>query len=302
MKTIKGAKVTWINISEVTADDIVYLDKNFKLHPLVLEEFNEPTMRPKAAEYSNCLYLAVHIPLFDTDKKTTYPAELDIAITENHLITAYSTPIFQLEEFFKKMENDDGLKSRYLQSSPAFLLHYILEMLLESCFPKLDHIAEKLESIEEEIFSGNEKEMVLEISCVKRDILNFSRTLKPQRSVLESLSQKDFNLIPPDMRPYFQDLIGTNIRVWNTLENTKEVAESLEGTNNSLLSNKLNHTMKVLTVFSAVLLPMTLYSNILSMSLRIPLSEYAFSFWIHIGIIIFILIFMITIFKVKKWF
>jgi magnesium transporter len=175
-------------------------------------------------------------------------------------------------------------------------------MLLETCFPKLDHISKKLDQIEEEIFAGHEKEMVREISVVKRDILNFRRTMKPQRSVFESLAQKEYKLIEPELKPYFQDLIGTNIRIWNNLESTKETIESLEDTNNSLLSNKLDMTMKVLTIFSAILMPLTVYSNIMSMSINIPLHTYPFAFWIHIGIMLFVAIITIILFKTRKWF
>jgi magnesium transporter len=174
-------------------------------------------------------------------------------------------------------------------------------MLLESCFPKLDHISEKLDKIEEEIFAGNEKEMVIEISVVKRDVLNFRRTLKPQRTVFDSLAQKDYKFIEPGLRPYFQDLVGTNIRIWNNLESTKETIESLEATNNSLLSNKLDMTMKVLTLFSAVLLPLTVYSSIMSMSVNIPMHNNPLAFWMHAGIMFVLAFVTIILFKTKKW-
>jgi len=172
---------------------------------------------------------------------------------------------------------------------------------LESCFPKLDHISQKLDYIEKEIFAEHEKEMVLEISLVKRDILNFRRTMKPQRSVLESLAQKDYRFVDPKLKAYFQDLIGTNIRIWNSLESTKEMIEALEATNNSLLSNKLDLTMKVLTIFSATMLPMTVYSNILAMSADIPFGKNPNAFWIHLAIMLFVSLITITIFKVRKW-
>ena len=82
----------------------------------------------------------------------------------------------------------------------------------------------------------------------------------------------------------------------------KENIESLEETNNSLLSNKLDLTMKVLTIFSAIMLPMTVYSNILAMSADIPFGDHPYGFWIHIGIMIFISLFTISMFKIKKWF
>lgn len=301
MQEIKAEKFTWIDSHGPDADAILVLQKRFNLHPLVIEEFSTPTLRPRATEYNNCLYLAIHIPLFNAESRTTYPGEIDIVITRDVLITSHDQEIWQLTEFFKSLQLDQKMQEQYMSHSPGALLHHIIEMLLESCFPKLDHIAQKLDYIEKEIFDAHEKEMVFEISVAKRDILNFRRTMKPQRSVLESLAQKDFHFINPSLRPYFQDLIGTNIRIWNSLESTKETIESLEDTNNSLLSNKLNLTMKILTIFSAVFLPITVYSNILAMSADIPFGKNPFGFWIHALIMICIVALTMTIFKLKKW-
>ena len=301
MQQIKGATFEWIDFREPDADDILKVQKKFNLHPLAVEEFSTPTLRPKAIEYDNCLLLTIHVPLFDVNLKTTYPGELDIVITENALITAHDEDIWQLTEFFNEVKSNKNKKAEYMSESPAVLLRHIIDMLLESCFPKLDHISHKLDYVEVEIFDGHEKDMVQEISIVKRDILNFRRTLKPQRSVIESLAQGNYKLIPNELRPYFQDLIGTNIRVWNALESAKETVESLEATNNSLLSNKLNMTMKVLTLFSAILLPLTVYSNVMSMSVNIPFHTYSGAFWIHAGIMLVVALFTVLIFKIRKW-
>jgi magnesium transporter len=302
MKSVRFKKITWIDFGSPSADDILYLQENFDIHPLAIEEFTTPTFRPKATEYHNCLFLTIRLPLFDVKTRTTYPEELDIIITKDHLITGHEKPIYQLDDFFHTLEESDGKRRLYMSETPAHLLYHLLEILLESCFPKLDHISRNLDEIEENVFDGKEKEMVFEISVVKRDILNFRRTLKPQRSILESIVQKDSNLIPQELKPYYQDLIGTNIRIWNSLESDKETIESLEETNNSLLSNKLALTMKILTVFSAIMLPMTVYSNIMSMSTNIPLHMNPFGFWIHVVIMLSISIFTILLFKVKKWF
>lgn len=301
MQEVKAEKFAWIDIQEPNADDVLKIQKKFGLHPLIVEEFSTPTLRPKATEYSDCLYLAIHIPLFDTENKTTYPGEIDIVICKDALITAHDTDIYQLTEFFKELKRNPNKRNQYMNQSPGRLLHFIIEMLLESCFPKLDHISKKLDNIEEEIFAGHEKEMVFEISIVKRDILNFRRTMKPQRTVFESLATKDFDLIEKELKPYYQDLIGTNIRIWNNLESAKETVESLEATNNSLLSNKLDMTMKVLTIFSAVLLPLTVYSNILAMSAQIPFGNNPHGFWIHSGIMLVLGCFTVIIFRIKKW-
>ena len=301
MQQISFNRFTWVDIKKPTPDDIAKIKKEFHLHPLIVEEFSTPTLRPKAEEYNGSLFMTIHVPLFNIDLKKTYPAELDIVITENALITSSDEDIFQLTSFFKKFKSSKKKREQHLDSSPAALLRYLIEVLLESCFPKLDHISKKLDYIEEEIFSGHEKEMVTELSIVKRDILNFRRTIKPQRSVLESLVQKNYQLVGNEVKPYFQDLIGTNIRVWNALESAKETIESLEETNNSLLSNKLNLTMKVLTIFNAIFLPITVYSNLMSMNTPIPFEHNIIGFWLHTALMVLISVITIVIFKMKRW-
>lgn len=301
MKTVTFKKITWIDFSDPSADDVLYLQENFDIHPLAIEEFVTPTYRPKASQYDNCLFLTIHIPIYDEKSKTTYPGEIDIVITKDHLITGHTKNIYHLENFFRSLAENEGKRRLYMSKTPAHLLYNVIEILLDSLFPSLDHIHEKLLSIEEQVFSGKEKEMVFEISVVKRDILNFRRTLKPQRHIIESLVQMKSNFIEPELVPYFQDLIGTNIRLWNALESNKETIESMEETNNSLLSNKLDFTMKVLTVFSAIMMPMTVYSNILAMSAEIPFGKSPHAFAIHASIMLFISLFTIILFKMKKW-
>jgi magnesium transporter len=301
MKTVTFKNITWIDFSDPSADDVLYLQENFNIHPLAIEEFVTPTYRPKATQYSSCLFLTIHIPLFDVKTRTTYPGELDIVLTKDHLITGHTKNIIQLESFLKSLEANEGKRRLYMSKTPAHLLYKILELLLESLFPSLDHIHEKLIYIEEQVFNGREKEMVFEISIVKRDILNFRRTLKPQRQIIESLTQMKSHFVDSELIPYFQDLIGTNIRLWNALESNKETIESLEETNNSLLSNKLDFTMKVLTVFSAIMMPMTVYSNILAMSADIPFGKSPYAFVIHVSIMIAISLFTIALFKIRKW-
>ncbi|MBP6929780.1 MAG: magnesium transporter CorA family protein, partial [Candidatus Moranbacteria bacterium] len=301
MKSIEHQHLTWIDFEDPQAKDITYLQEHFNIHPLAIEELVTPTYQPKVVQYDGCLFFSIHIPLFDTKLRTTYPGELDIIITNHHLITSHKQDIYQLANFFDALEKSEGKRRLYLESTPAKLLHHILEILLNSCFPKLDHITEKLDFIEMQVFSEKEKEMVLEISVLKRDILNFRRTLKPQRAIIESLIQKDHPHIPDDLKVYYQDLIGTNIRLWNLLESQKETIEALEDTNNSLLSNKLDQTMKILTIFSAILLPLTAYSNMLAMSAQIPFGNSPHAFWIHSSFMLALSVATVTVFRYKKW-
>lgn len=302
MMHVQHKNITWIDFEDINTADLEYLQEKLNIHPLALEELVVPSYQPKVVQYENCLFFSVHVPLFDIEERTTYPGELDIILTKEHLITSHRHGIYQINNFFRQIESNEAKKREYLEASPAHLLHHILDTLFKSCFPRLNNITDKLSHIEQAVFHGNEKEMVYEISVLKRDILNFRRTLKPQRSILESLVQKEHPFIPVTAKVYFQDLIGTNIRLWNIVESQKENIEALESTNNSLLSNKLNMTMKVLTIFSAVLLPMTVYTNALAMTASIPFGNHPMAFWIHISIMFCIAVLTVIFFRMKNWF
>jgi magnesium transporter len=301
MMHIQHKNTTWIDFEDINTKDLEYLHEHFNIHPVALEELLVPSYQPKVVQYDNCLFFSVHVPLFDTKERTTYPGELDIILTSEHLITSHRHSIYQISHLFRQIEGSESKKREYLAATPAHLLHHILDVLFKSCFPKLNHITDKLEFIEKEVFLGHEKDMVYEISVLKRDILNFRRTLKPQRSILESLIQKEHPFIPRETKVYLQELVGTNIRLWNILESQKETIEALEGTNNSLLSSKLNVTMKVLTLFSAVALPASVYANAIAMSASIPFGIHPYAFWIHTGIMVTMCFVTLVIFRIRHW-
>lgn len=301
MHILKHGRLTWIDFDRPGAEDVAYLHENFNIHPLVIEEFITPTYQPKVLQYENCLFFSIHVPLFDVKERTTYAGELDIILTGDHLITSHRFPIYQIHKFFEELAGSEGKRRIYMEETTAHLLHHLLEILLNSCFPRLNHIAEKLDVIESQVFAGKEKEMVAEISVVKRDILNFRRTLKPQRHIIESLVTNEHPYIPQSLKLYYQDLIGTNIRLWNLLESHKETIEALEDTNNSLLSNKLNQTMKVLTIFNAVLLPLTVYSNVMSMNTHIPFAANGNGFFLHISLMSLTALATISLFRWRRW-
>lgn len=302
MTTIKYNNLTWIDIQNPNRKSISFLRKNFGFHQVLLDEFTSPSQRPRADEFDNCMYVVMHTPLHDREKRITTSGELDIVITQDTLITIHQDEIIPLKVITKEFK-DEQTREQAMSKSTGYLLYHIMERLLDSCFPKIDHISEHLQEIEKEIFSGHEKEMVKEISIVKRDILSFRRTLKPQKNILESLIQKNYRLLEPQLNEYFQDLVGTNIRVWNALENVKEVIESLEETNNSLLSYKINEAMRFLAAVSLITFALSVTVGIFGV---IPFESFSIArdpkmFWLIILFMTFITSSLLLLFKRKKW-
>jgi len=300
---IKHKKITWIDIENPQPSDVEFLREKFHFDPIDMEEINKPTYRPKAEDRDDYIFLVLHFPVYNSKKKATVSCEMEIFITEDHLITLHPLPIPPLKSAFEGCENHTSVAKKYMEKTTGHLLYYLIERLFDSCFPKIDDIAEKIDRIEDHIFQGREKEMVKEISIVQRDILDFRRTLKPQQSVLESLATMQSKVLQKKLQMYFRDIIGSNMRIWNALETHKETIEALKDTNESLLSNKISEIMKILTIMTFFALPLTVVSSYFGMNVFAESSaiNHPFTPIAILGAMVLIIVTMIAYFKKKKW-
>ena len=136
----------------------------------------------------------------------------------------------------------------------------------------------KLDRIEDDIFEGRSSEIVRDISEAKQEIINFRRIVRPQRAVLRDLERTKQRYLQEELEIYFDDISDAAERIWDTLENYKEVIEALESTNESVLSHRLNDSFRILTAASVVLLPLTLIASIFGMNVPVPGEDQEFSF------------------------
>ncbi len=300
---IKNKNITWINITNPTEKDVEFLKNDFNICPSILKEYRPKIKRPKVEEFNNYLFTVIHFPVFNNKIRKTVSTELDIILYRNILITSYSGSFPELKRLFDKCHTEKLVREYYMTKNAVCFIYRILNKLIDTRMPMLDHIDDRIDKIEKEIFSGNERKMVSEIAIVKHDIISFRKIVKPQRMVLESLIRMATKITNENLTRISAEVIGSNIKVWHTLENHKETTEALEHTNESLLSYKLSDTMKVLTAFSVLVLPMSLIANAFGMNLvkGMPFAQSPLGFWIVVIIMFIIMFFSFIFFKFKKW-
>ena len=177
----------------------------------------------------------------------------------------------------------------------------MLDDLFDYCFPILDKIGHKLDSIEDDMFEGASVEVVRDLSNVKQEIISYRKIIKPQRPTLRLLERQIERFLPEDLELYFDDIVDASERIWDNLDNYKEVVEALEDTNESAINHRQNDILRVLTVFSVVLLPLTLITGFFGMNVHFPGYESAIAFWTITGAIVALLIGMIAFFRLKRW-
>lgn len=299
---VKGSRVTWIDIQEPTEEDIKFLKDNYKFHFLILGELTQPSPRPIVEHSDSYLFMVLYYPIYNKKTRETSSRELDIIITKDTIITSHFQTILPVKRLFVGCSFNQKMRSFYLGKGSGHLLFYILDSFWGNCLTKLERLEGSIDRIEKEMFKEREKEMVREISYVKTDILGFWRIVEPQKEILESLLKEGVSFFGKEFYPYFSDLLGTFRKVWNNLATNKEVILALEDTNQSLLSTKINDIIRILTIFSVIILPATLLASIWGMNLKsLPFAGSEKDFLLVVGIMVSMMAIMILYFRRKKW-
>ena len=179
----------------------------------------------------------------------------------------------------------------------------MLDDLYDYCFPILDKIGFKLEQIDESIGEDQgARDLVTDIHKVKQEIISYRKIIKPQRPTLRQLERQiERQFLPEELELYFDDLVDASERIWDLLDNYKEVVEALEDTNESLISHQQNDILYVLTIFSVVLLPLTLLTGFFGMNVHFPGVDTWDAFWASLGLMAVTIVGMLAFFRWKRW-
>lgn len=294
--------IRWFNIERPGPTEEAWLRENFEFHELDIEDIRSRNQRPKIDEYDDYLFLILHLPVFDKRVGRLNAAELDIFIGPDYLVTVPNEPLKPVEYLFERCKTHEDTREQRMSAGTGYLLYTIVDDAFSSFFPMLRKIGLKLDSIEEDIFvAGRSREVVRDLSNVKQEIINFRKIIRPQRAVLRDLERVKSRFIAEDLEIYFDDIVDASERMWDMLENYKEVVEALEATNESVISHSVNDVLRILTVFSVFFLPLTLIASIFGMNVRVPGEGDIHAFWIVVGAMLVTLAGMLAFFRRRGW-
>ncbi len=268
--------------------------------PLDYEDVFSRNQRPKVDEYDDYLFVVLHFPRFDKQVGRLNAAELDVFVGSDFVVTLPNEPIQPLEYLFDRCGRDDELREQLFAKGAGYLLYKIVDDCVDASFPMLRKMGNKLERLEEDIFEGRSEEIVRDISNVKQEIINFRKIIRPQRAALRDL-ERTRRYVPEDLEMYFDDIVDASERIWDMLENYKEVIEALESTNESVISHRVNDILRVLTSISVIVLPLTLLASIFGMNVEVPGQGSIGAFWITIAAMVVLLGGMLGYFRHRGW-
>jgi magnesium transporter len=259
--------------------------------------------RPKIDVYDDYLFIVLHLPVFDRAARRLGTGELDIFVGPDYMVTIPNQPLQPVEYLFERCRSKEELREQLFSRGSGYLLYRLVDDSFDYCFPMLRKIGNKLDALEDEIFEGHADEVVRDISNVKQEIINFRKVIRPQRPVLRDLEKvkRRYLATDLDLEIYFDDIVDAHERIWDMLENYKEVAEALEETNESVISHRLNDILRVLTSISVIVLPLTLIASIWGMNVRVPGQDNLTAFWIVIAAMLTMLVGLVVYFRRRGW-
>ena len=305
VRIIEFNGLKWIDIIRPTNNEIKMLEDMYEFHELLLEDCMTEHQRSKIDSYDDYSFIVLHLPRYKKEFTRLDSEEIDIFISHNYLVTLHEGELKPLVELARKCEATEKARKDYMGEGSALLLYEITKSLFDYCFPMLDKIGNSVNEINREVFATRSKSMLENISRTKMQIINYRSVIKPLRPVIINLEKVITKYLPEDMDMYFDDITDKIEKIWDMLENYKEVIESADSTFASLTNHTMNGLMRTFTIIQVAILPMTLVSGLFSMNVQgIPMHDYQLAFWIVFAMIFIptICIGMILLHKKDKWF
>jgi len=301
IKTVKTKDFTWYYLTDFSNEELAFLKKTFKFHPLDLKDCAGEIQRTKIDIYKNYFFLVFQMPFLEKDKRRVSVSQIYFFVGKDYLVTISRSRMKSLNNIFYKVVKSQKFKEESFSKGSGYLLYIILDSLLRLNWSIHRYLDQEIGRVETEIDEGRGKKSVFDIAALRRLILQFKSIIDPQRLVTNTLSRINVSFLNKEMSIYFDDIDDFIEKNWFTLESYKDRVLTLQEINESLISYRTNKVMRILTIFSVALLPLTLLSGIYGMNVSLPFANKPDIIWLLFGFLALIIIGIFLILKKKDW-
>ncbi|MEZ4734088.1 MAG: magnesium/cobalt transporter CorA [Caldilineaceae bacterium] len=258
----------WIDLMAPTAEESqLVLTQLYHFHPLAIEDAINESHVPKVDDYGNYLYLVFHTVNLGDERMDIHTNEIDVFLGANYLVTLHDAPRSSIDRLW----HEENHQHKGLARGPSFLLYELLDRQIDTYTPLIDHFEEQLELLGDQIFRsqqrrGEEERLLNDILTAKSSALRLTRILTPQRELLYKLAHNNYSIIPAEARIYFQDAYDHLARLSDLAVSMRDLSGSTIETHFALVNNRINETMKVLTIISTIFIPLGFLASVYGMN------------------------------------
>jgi magnesium Mg(2+) and cobalt Co(2+) transport protein (corA) len=291
--------IYWWDLDHSTEDENLVLSERFHFHPLAIQDCIAELHYPKIDFYETYLYLVIHgVDVDRTAAEGFVPKELDVFLGQNYLVTYHTKEQRSINEVLHRAEENSPIFEYGLD----FVLYSILDILIGHYMPVLEELEDQLDSYEDRIFESAEPAILREILTVKRTLMRLKKTVFPQREVINHLARNEYQFVNPKTQIYFRDIYDMLYRMADMTESFRDVSTALVETYLSTVSNRLNETMKVLTLLATIFMPLTVITGIYGMNFQhMPELQMKYGYYYVLALMVVVTAGMLGYFKLRKW-
>ena len=272
----------WVDFEDESEPVVTEALAPFGVHPLVIEDMVVQVNRPKLDDYGDYVYIVVHSARWDSSQERPSLREVDIVVGERWIVTYHDGETRSVAAAAEMLPRRPSL----LCKSPAQLMHFLLDVLVDHYLPLVDQLTEELDKLEEDVFDDSSQAMHARILRLKRGISALRRIVGPQRDTILSLTRDELRAVPAELRPYLRDVYDRLARVADMLDSFRDETASVLELHLSAVSNRMNNVIKRLTVIATIGLPLTVVTSYYGMNFKLPEYEWAYSEWYALGLMV----------------
>jgi magnesium transporter len=292
--------VLWLDLQSPPQQELDKLRQEFHLHPLAIEDASHEHQRPKVEEYENFYFVVFYAVHLKEDRTGLDVAELDMFLGQNYLVTIHYQPVPELDEAERRWTRN----VKQLEWGVGVLLYSLLDTLVDGYFPVVDELADRIEELEDSLFSRSERQNVItqKLLELKKDFLPLRRIVTPERDVMNNLTNRDSPIFEKHTLVYFRDIYDHISRLTDALDLYRDQLSTTMDANLSIISNDLNVVMRTLTSASIILMVDSLLAGIWGMNFEfIPELHLRYGYFGALTLMALTSIILLFVFKRLKW-
>lgn len=292
----------WVSLETPTQDEFDRILRDiFQFHPLAIEDCASGGYQtPKVDDFDSYLFIIAHAIHLEDGLAELATKELDIFLGPNFVVTSYlPEKMSPIEEVWGLLDRDE----RLVQHGADFLVHAILDRLVDEYLPMLDQLDEEVDDLEDQILETPRQSTLMRILALKHSTLSIRRIVGPQREVMNRLSRDEYTQIDSHSRVYYRDIYDHLVRIQELAESSRDLISDALSTYLSATSNRLNEIMKALTIVSTIFLPLSFVAGNYGMNFKfMPELNWPFGYPMVIAIYVIIVLVMVFYIKRRGWF
>lgn len=292
--------VSWLNIVGLHDTEIMQkIGRHFGIHPLVIEDILNTEQRPKIEIYDNYIFISLKMLTYDTVLKEVQDEQMSLILGKNFVISFQEREGDVLAPVRERIKSGAG---RIRKLGPDYLMYAIMDIIIDHYFYVLDCMDDEINQLEDKVMNTPDQEHLQRIHYLKRELVNFRRSVWPMREVVSSLTRDEYHLVKETTEPFLRDLYDHVFNISELIESLRDMVTGLMDVYLSNISNRMNEVMKVLTIIATIFIPLSFLAGIYGMNFEfMPELKWRYSYYILWGFIIIVAGGMMYYFRRKKW-